>query len=261
VQALTRVPRPAEGNEAAAAGRHDQHPVMLRQPEIDDPWAADTGRLELILDVRHIPALAAAGFALSYDPEHLRLLEISPGTFLGREGAAGNNLITLKRVSEETGTIELMLGRIAPERPEVAGSGRLATLRFEKLSEENSDLALHYDLRDRRADAVVTGAYATTVEALRLPDSFALLPNYPNPFNAETVIRFQLPTAQRVRFYVLNVRGQRVATLADREYEPGYHTIRWDGRSDDGRRVASGIYIYLIQAGPHRASKKMTIIK
>jgi len=57
------------------------------------------------------------------------------------------------------------------------------------------------------------------------------------------------------------VRGQRVATLVDEEYEAGYHLVRWNGRSDDGRQVASGIYIYLLQAGPHRASKKLTFIK
>ena len=43
--------------------------------------------------------------------------------------------------------------------------------------------------------------------------------------------------------------------------DPGYHKITWDGRNDDGRQIASGIYIYLIQANRNRASQKLTIIK
>jgi len=60
--------------------------------------------------------------------------------------------------------------------------------------------------------------------------------------------------------YVLNIRGQRVATLIDEQMDPGYYKVTWLGRNDDGRQVASGIYIYLIQAWHHRQSKKMTIL-
>ena len=61
--------------------------------------------------------------------------------------------------------------------------------------------------------------------------------------------------------YLFNVRGQLVRTLLDEEMEPGYHKVTWDGRTGNGQTVASGIYIYLIQAGRDRRSLKLTSIK
>jgi len=118
-----------------------------------------------------------------------------------------------------------------------------------------------YELWDSQAELLTQAQYTTEVHALRIPGEFALLQNYPNPFNGETIIRFQLPKAARVQMYVFNIRGQRVATLIDEQMDPGYHKVTWNGRNDDNRLVASGIYIYLIQADRNRASQKLTIIK
>ncbi len=133
--------------------------------------------------------------------------------------------------------------------------------RFEKLSQENSAVRVSYDLKNRRAETVTSGTYETTVSAIRVPRDFALLQNYPNPFNGETMIRFQLPASERVKLYVYNIRGQRVATIIDEQMEAGYHRISWNGRNDNGRQVGSGVYIYLLQAGRHHQSKKLTYMK
>ena len=191
----------------------------------------------------------------------MKILDIQPGTFLGRVGSSEPGQVFIKRVDESLGRIEVMNGRINPDSPSTSGEGVLAKLQFEKLSQENSSVHVSYDLRDETVEQISSGSYHSSVDAVFEPDEFALLPNYPNPFNGETIIRFQLPSEQRVQLYVFNVRGQRVATLVDEQLPGGYHKITWSGRNDDGRQVASGIYIYLIQAGPHRQSKKMTIIK
>ena len=120
---------------------------------------------------------------------------------------------------------------------------------------------MSYDLKNRRAETVTSGTYETTVSAIRVPRDFALLQNYPNPFNGETMIRFQLPASERVKLYVYNIRGQRVATIIDEQMEAGYHRISWNGRNDNGRQVGSGVYIYLLQAGRHHQSKKLTYMK
>ena len=94
-----------------------------------------------------------------------------------------------------------------------------------------------------------------------LPDKFALEQNYPNPFNPETEIRFALPAANKVVVRIFNLLGQEVRTLADKQYEAGFHTIPWDGKANNGRRVASGIYLYQLQAGSFSQVKKMTLLR
>jgi N-acetylneuraminic acid mutarotase len=248
-----------------AAGRKtaekDDHPVRLEQPMPDDPWAPDDGILELRFQTSGVSGLTSAGLTLEYDTRYLKLSEVVPGPMLGTTGGAKPSLVQLKRVNEEEGRIELLLGRIDPERPSVSGSGMLAVARFEKLSREDSVVRVTYDLRDRQAAAIAGGDYEASVQATLRPTEFALLQNYPNPFNGETVIRFQLPTEQRVQIQLYNMRGQLVTTLLDERRDAGYHRVSWNGRDAAGRPVASGIYIYLIQAGTNRTSKKLVILR
>ncbi len=83
-----------------------------------------------------------------------------------------------------------------------------------------------------------------------LPSRFSLHQNYPNPFNPVTNIRYELPQRSRVRVQIYDVLGQVVATLVDEDKESGRHEATWDGRSDNGRRVGSGVYVYRLQAMP-----------
>ena len=256
---LTR-PQQTQSSQSDRKSVDVQHPVILTQPPPDDVWA-DDGIMRLNVEIRDVAGVSSAGIVLHYDVEHLRILDIQPGTFLGRVGSSEPGQVFIKRIDEDRGRIEVMGGRISPDSPSTSGGGVVARLQFEKLSQENSSVHVSYDLRDETAEQISSGSYQSSVDAVLEPDDFALLNNYPNPFNGETIIRFQLPSEQRVQLYIFNVRGQRVATLVDEQLPGGYHKVTWSGRNDDGRQVASGIYIYLIQAGPHRQSKKMTIIK
>ncbi len=89
-----------------------------------------------------------------------------------------------------------------------------------------------------------------------LPDSYALYQNYPNPFNPVTAISFSTPAASHVKLEVFNITGQKVVTLVDRQMEAGRHTIQWDGS-----HVASGVYLYRLEAGNFVDTKKMTLLK
>lgn len=89
----------------------------------------------------------------------------------------------------------------------------------------------------------------------------ALLQNYPNPFNPATVITFDLAVRGHVRVEIYNVLGRRVATVVDRVFEHGRHRLIWDGRNDEGRAVASGVYIYRLDTGAGRDSKKMILAR
>ena len=94
-----------------------------------------------------------------------------------------------------------------------------------------------------------------------IPREFHLFQNYPNPFNPETEIRFQLPEASRLIVTIFNTLGQEIRTLMDRQYEPGFHSIRWDSKDNYGNPVPSGIYFYQLQAGSFYQVKKMSLLK
>ncbi len=97
--------------------------------------------------------------------------------------------------------------------------------------------------------------------SLRLPESFALEQNFPNPFNPQTAIRFQLPKADKVLLVVFNNLGQQVRVLLDSKLNAGYHAVVWDGRSDQGERVGSGIYYYRLVSPRYQEMKKMVLVK
>ena len=94
-----------------------------------------------------------------------------------------------------------------------------------------------------------------------LPDEFELYQNYPNPFNPTTEIGFALPQATDVRLEIFNIMGQRVKLLVDQPLEAGIHTFLWDGKDATGNTVASGVYLYRLDAGTYSASRKMLLLK
>ena len=90
---------------------------------------------------------------------------------------------------------------------------------------------------------------------------YALAQNYPNPFNPTTTIRFTLPQREPVKLVIYAITGQRVATLVNEEMSAGTHQVRWNGRDQNGRSAASGVYIYQLFAGKQRLVKKMLLLK
>jgi flagellar hook assembly protein FlgD len=93
------------------------------------------------------------------------------------------------------------------------------------------------------------------------PTTYSLFQNYPNPFNPTTTITYELPQTSNVRLEVFNILGQRVATLVNETQEAGFYQLQWDGRDNNHLRVASGMYLYRIQADKFSSVKKMLLVK
>ena len=109
-------------------------------------------------------------------------------------------------------------------------------------------------------------AYLQGLLALLIPEETALLPNYPNPFNPETWIPYQILEPAEVTLRIYSVNGVLVRTLALGQTPAGIYQSRsraayWDGRNDVGESVASGIYFYTLTAGDFTATRKMLIRK
>jgi hypothetical protein len=85
--------------------------------------------------------------------------------------------------------------------------------------------------------------------------------NQPNPFNPRTVIAFELPSAGPVTLRIFDANGRLVRTLVNAQLPPDLHTVEWDGRDDSGESVGSGIYMYQLEFGSKRLSRKMVLLK
>jgi len=93
------------------------------------------------------------------------------------------------------------------------------------------------------------------------PTRFALHPNWPNPFNPLTNIRFDLPEAGHVKLLVYDVSGRLVRTLVDENLPAAVYLKQWDGTDNSGRRAASGIYYYRLVTRKDTATGKMMLVK
>ncbi len=98
-------------------------------------------------------------------------------------------------------------------------------------------------------------------EGTRIPRAYHLGQNYPNPFNPATMISYELPTESTVDLSIYNMSGQKVRALVSGRKAGGTHQVQWDGRDERGIPVASGVYLYRLDAGTFSETRKMVLAK
>ena len=137
----------------------------------------------------------------------------------------------------------------------------------------DGDAGVVYDVRETLACApdVVYGtvrepqvlnASEAWSEETPLPKVFGLAQNYPNPFNPETTIGYDVPAGGgHVTLRIYDVGGRLVRTLLDSVEAPGSKTVNWDGRSNSGQQVATGVYFYRMTAPGFERTRKMVMMK
>ncbi len=94
-----------------------------------------------------------------------------------------------------------------------------------------------------------------------IPREFALHQNYPNPFNPTTSISYDLPKNEFVSINVFDLMGREVKTLVNKEQVAGFRSVKWDATNNLSQPVSAGMYIYTIQAGNFRQTRKMVLLK
>ncbi len=115
-----------------------------------------------------------------------------------------------------------------------------------------TDLVYQYDV----------GEAPTSVEIMDgVPSSFELLGNYPNPFNANTIVSFSISEPADVSLDIYDMLGRKVITLTDRHYETGKHEIKWNGKNSQNRDVSSGMYLYKLSSGGNTETKSMIYLR
>ncbi|MDA0334376.1 MAG: FG-GAP-like repeat-containing protein [bacterium] len=110
---------------------------------------------------------------------------------------------------------------------------------------------------------LIEGGPATIVaEAAVLPTALALAEAYPNPFNADVALRFELPDTGPVRLVICNALGQRVRVLVNNQMVPaGTHHATWDGRDEHAREAASGVYHARLEASGNRRIRSLVLLR
>ena len=171
---------------------------------------------------------------LDWDPQVLSLVRLSP------EPAA---------MMQQAGSVVLADLSTEPLRP--------LELEFRALLPANSG-ALVPSLE---AVAVDFSEGQVELSVQRVPQAFALRPNFPNPFNPHTTIRYTLPEPAPVALMIYDLHGQRIRTLVQQEQIAGYYQVRWDGRDAQNRAVGSGVYFYCLEAGNFVQTRRMMLLK
>lgn len=98
-------------------------------------------------------------------------------------------------------------------------------------------------------------------EETSIPGYFELLPNFPNPFNNQTLIKYTLSKPVEVSLTIYNILGQQVRTLVKDDKQSGTMSVAWNGKDDRGKEVSSGIYFYRLKAGEYSQTRRMVLLK
>jgi hypothetical protein len=108
-----------------------------------------------------------------------------------------------------------------------------------------------------------TRSYLDNLDELkqRIPGDFYLSQNFPNPFNAGTTLRYQVSERTHVSIKVLNILGQEIRQLTSKPQDPGFYQVHWDGKSQAGKEVGTGIYIIRLDAGSFQQTRKVILVR
>ena len=130
----------------------------------------------------------------------------------------------------------------------------------------NTDESISFGLLSTDEMMILFGLYFQEGELSNesidlVPKIFVLHQNYPNPFNPVTSIRYDLPEDRLVNITIYDIMGRKIKSLLNMEQKAGYRSIEWNATNDKNEPVSAGLYLYTIQSGEFRQTKKMVLLK
>ncbi len=248
------------GRTAEGAGK--ALPISMAGLNSDARFYLDAGselprvgeELALLVSLQDFVELQGYGLGVSYDPQVLTYVgaRVENGILGAGDFAEG------QLVSRKDGLLSLAaFGDVATE-------GDLGlSLVFRSLREIEDSYIDIVDAEVRDGNyGLNTLATPVSVRIQTRPEVYALRNNYPNPFNPETTLKYDLPDAGDVKLEVYNMLGQVVRTLVNEHQTAGRYAIQWDATNEHGQNMSSGIYFYRVQVGGEFTDvKKMLLLK
>ena len=213
------------------------------------------------VSLANVAALMGYGFTLNYEADKFEFVSVASAdedllTSTGGETPMFHHIVA-------DGQVEVVNGMVNGSA--VSGGGDIVRFVFRVLREFEDNArfeiadGLVFDPSQLSNPAVVAGV----LELQSTPREFALHQNFPNPFNPDTTIKYDLAESADVTLQIYNVLGQVVRTLVGSEAQnAGRYQIRWNGMDDRGVSVSSGIYFYQISAeGKFQNVRKLMLLK
>ncbi|MFH1214321.1 MAG: FlgD immunoglobulin-like domain containing protein, partial [Candidatus Neomarinimicrobiota bacterium] len=236
-----------------------QNPLTITL-QVEKPIVDDSEYI-VNLDLQNLVQLASAQFKLRFDPADIEFLELQPGE-LTRNGSP-EHLLIYYEPSLANGIIDINF--LALTNP-LSGDGEFATIRLKKLAPSKLSPgapALQIESADCRDIAGQQIAMQIGASAVILPEKFLTLTNYPNPFNATTAIRFNIPLdlAGDYILRIYDLRGNLVRTLSSGQMPAGGYYLIWDGKNQQGQAAVSGIYLLSLKSKNANLIRKITLIR
>jgi hypothetical protein len=213
------------------------------------------------VSLANVEALMGYGFTLNYETDKFEFVSVAPAdedllTSTGGETPLFHHIVA-------DGQVEVVNGMV--HGTAVSGGGDIVRFVFRVLREFEDNArfeiadGLVFDPSQLQNPAVVAGV----LELQSTPREFALHQNFPNPFNPDTTIKYDLAESADITLQIYNVLGQVVRTLVGSEAQnAGRYQIRWNGMDDRGVPVSSGVYFYRISAdGKFQNVRKLMLLK
>ena len=212
------------------------------------------------VSLANVEALIGYGFVLNYESDKFEFVSAEPANEDLLKSTGGETPLFKHWATD--GQITIANGLV--NGTAVSGGGDIVRFTFRVLREfeENARFevadGLVFDPQQLQNVAVVAGV----LELQSTPMEFALHQNFPNPFNPDTTIKYDLAESADVTLQIYNVLGQVVRTLVAGESQvPGRYQIRWNGMDDRGVSVSSGVYFYRISADKFQDVRKLMLLK
>tara|TARA_Y100000590_G_scaffold287563_2_gene323754 strand:+ start:1144 stop:4155 length:3012 start_codon:yes stop_codon:yes gene_type:complete len=135
------------------------------------------------------------------------------------------------------------------------------TVRVYTENNDNINDSIQLTVADETLNIPILISPNLSIEENNVPIEYSLGQNYPNPFNPITIIPFDIAVNEKVQLLIYNILGKQVASLVNGNLNAGRHTVTWNGKSDSGIMMPTGLYIYEIRTDKFRDTGKMLFIK
>ena len=220
------------------------------------PAAGSDGSM-IEVSIENVVALAGFQFDLT-SPQPLLLKSTQLGEFLGQSGI---HAIPLGPIGSKNNSTVTVGAYSYGEHAGVNGGGLLVRL---ELSQTQQIEVERVQLVDREGQSILLNSIVNECSlAPAPPQAFGLSANYPNPFNAETIIPYQLAHESQVLLRIFNELGQEIRQLVNAPQGPGNYIVRWNGKNEFGQDMAAGIYLYRLedQISGYTETRKLLLLR
>ncbi|MGH7596996.1 MAG: cohesin domain-containing protein [bacterium] len=223
------------------------------------------------IKVAEVNNLFGLSFELNYDqPQLLQLLTVEPDSLFGQD------VVFYPNIDATNGEIAVGISRKAGQAS-VNGNGSVLRIKAKIAANATADAKISFSLQNVAANdangaainlsppaASLTISNTTGIDSkgeTSAPTSYRLLQNHPNPFNAGTLIKYEIPQAGPVSLKIYNLAGQEILEMVNAVQQPGRYQINWNGRNGQGKIVPSGIYVFKLLVNGFEETRKMTFMK